>query len=999
MSHILKRGQQIGFLVICLAACQLAYGQSNMATVYGNVLDPSGAAVPNAQVEARNDLTGIRFTGTSNSLGQFTLSFLPVGTYTFTVQAPGFQSQIKSKVPLSAAQTVSLKFDLTISSVETSVTVSAAAALLSSDTAEQHLTMVADEVFEFPLQKKDWSGLLQLGNGITKSSSGVSLNGLPPAGFYLTVDGTNAAQDAEMPSVGFYGGFNTINTVNSEAIAEVSTTKGIAPASVGSSMSGNINLITKSGTNQFHGSLLEINSVAAYGARNTFLATKPGSTFNEFGGSFGGPIIHDKLFFFGNYVGTRAKAFRAVTGTVPTKEYLAKVAAAQPVYTSMLSVLPLPNQPYVSGAQTAQYVSASSSGADDNNAIARIDYYASSRDILTLRYTRARPYSLSPKIVEVNPQATTGHNDTFNAQYTRSEPSWTSQTRFGYNRMNVLRLDEGYGIGLDSISFQGFSTVGAEAFTKLGSIYSWEETIAKNVGRHVLQFGGIVQRNNSGRIDDTTTSFSYSSEADFLANIPNQIQINFPLKPYLLHTYQFGGFVQDDFRATANLTLNLGIRYDYFTVPKERDGRVFVRDANELGPGFGSWRPASQMWDANWANVAPRLGFAWSLGNNRKTVLRGGSGLFYSGHPVQGPAPGTVLVAGNVPFRLTLNRTQALAQGLKFPVDKAAKLEQVKASGSPISNQTINRHFPNPYSIQWMLGLQRDFLGGTILEASYTGNRGLHLNMVRMMNLPDRNTGIAPNPDPYFGQFRYYDGSDASWYNALQVSLKGKLLKGPSLGVYYTYANNMSYGDGDLWLQANPQDNNNLRADKGPTPYDVRHRFNASFLYELPLARWMSLNGRATGLLIGGWQVSGVLTATTGSPVNVTQSTSSYPSSRPDAVSGVNPYLDNYTVTRQYLNSTAFLSVPIIKVSGASARPGTAGRYSLRAPGQWTLDASLAKNFRVTERIKFQLRADFFNALNHTNLGGLTGNVSSSSFGRLTSATPRTGQIGAKIEF
>src|SRR5262249_18818201 len=157
--------------------------------------------------------------------------------------------------------------------------------------------------------------------------------------------------------------FNTINTVNSEAIAEMSSTKGIAPASAGSSMSGNINLITKSGTNQFHGSLLEINSVGAYGARNQFLPTKPGSTFNQFGGSFSGPIIHDKLFFFGDYQGTRLKAFRAVSGTVPTKELVTQALAAQPGYAAVLAAFPLPNQSYAAGAQTALYSGAAAAAA------------------------------------------------------------------------------------------------------------------------------------------------------------------------------------------------------------------------------------------------------------------------------------------------------------------------------------------------------------------------------------------------------------------------------------------------------------------------------------------------------------------------------------------------------------------------------------------------------------------------------------------------------------
>jgi len=976
-----------------------AFAQSNTATVYGNVMDQSGAVIANAPVAATNKLTGIRSTAVSNSTGQFTFNFLPVGTYIFEVEAPGFQKQVRDQVPLSAGQTAELIFQLALATSNESVTVSAEATSLNTESAEQHTTVTTKEVLELPLAKRDWSGLLQVGNGVAKAGgSGISLNGLPPSGFYLTVDGTNAFEDSELPTVGFYQSFNTINTINSEAIGEVSFSKGIAPASIGSSMSGTINLITKSGTNQFHGSLVEINSVAAFNARNQFLATKPGSTFNEFGGSFGGPIIRDKLFFFGNYEGTRNSAFTAVTGAVPTKEFVAQVLASQPVFQSILAQFPFPNQPYAAAAQSAQYIGAAASVANDNNAVARFDYYADAKDLVTLRYTRARPYSLVPNKVAIDPRATYGHDDTYNGQYTHSATGWTSVARFGYNRTNILRSDQGYGANLPGFSF-GFSVGAPESFAKRGSIFSGEEMIAKTIGRHSLQFGAIVQRNNSGRIDDTTTAYSYSSLADLLANIPNSLSISFPLTLYQLHTYQVGGYVQDDFRVNSNLTFNLGIRYDHFTVPKERDSRVYTRAATSLGPGFGPFKSADHPYDADWLNFAPRLGFAWSIGKDRKTVIRGGSGIFVSPHPIQGAGASMVLAGPNVPLHLNLSRAQALAQGLKYPFDRDPILANIEATNAPISNTAISDHYPNPYSIQWMMSVERELPGGMVFETSYVGNRSLHMNMVRMQNLPDRITGIAPNPDPNFGQFRYYDASDSSWYNALQLSLDKRFSKGLSYGLHYTYASNISYGDADLWLQAPPQDNNNIRADKGPTPFSIRHNFNASVVYELPFGHWVNPNpSRAAKLLLGGWQISSIFTANTGLPGNITESKSAYPSSRPDAT-GLDRVFSNYTDTLQYLNPAAFVPVPIITASGAAARPGNLGRYAIRMPGRVNVDASLAKSFELSERFHLQLRGDAFNALNHTNLTGLQTDISNSAFGRLTSATARTLQIGARLQF
>ncbi len=969
------------------------WGQANTASIYGSITDSSGAAVPNASVEGKNNLTGISSSTTTNAEGQFTLNALPIGTYTFSVHATGLQPQVRNSVTLSAGDKLELTFQLGVGNLQETVTVLEQTPILNTEQAEQHLTIDTQKVHELPLPRQDWTSLLQIGNGITKSGNGVSLNGLAPSGVNLTVDGTNASSDPEQVSLGFYQGFNIINTVNTEAIAEVSTTKGIAPASVAGSMSGNVNIITKGGSNQFHGSLLYLNNLSAYAARNQFLATKPRSTFNQFGFSLGGPIIHDKLFFFGDYQGVRLSSFMPINDTVPTPEFKRQVLAINPVYTSVLNLYPAPNQPYAPGAQTAQYFGAGALRQNDNNTVGRVDYYASSKDLITLRYTRARPFKNQPRVIQINPRVTFGHNDSYNAQYVHSSPTWTSVARFGYNRVWLYRLDAGLNISLDQITF-GFDTIGAEGFEKRGGIYTYEDSISKTVGRHSLQFGGILQRWNSGRYDANTNTFGYANLSDFLANIPNQVVYNSVQSPFELHMYEIGGFIQDDFRVNSQLTLNLGLRYDYFTVPKERDNRIFSRVNGPYGPGSGPFGDPDNLYDSSWPNFAPRVGFAWNI---KKTVIRGGSGLFFSPHPIFGGPIETVLNGGgDLPLRLTLNRAQALSLGLRYPSDSTAAAQSFLRNGGQVYGTAIEHHFPNPYSIQWNLGVEHDLGHNMVTEISYVGNRGLHLNMVRMINLPNRLTGVAPNPTA--GSYRYYDGSDASWYNALQLSLQRRFANNFSYGVHYTWSNNMSYGDGDLLLSNPPQDNNNIRAQKGPTPYDIRHNFNANFLYELPFSKLTNTDARWAKMLLNGWQISGIFTALSGLPANITNSRSSYPLSRPDDV-GMSPYFTNFSNTLQYLDPTAFAIVPIVSASGASIRPGNLGRNAIRQPGLWNLDASLAKNVALTERVRFQLRADLFNSFNHTNLGGLVTDVSRSTFGRLTTATSRSMQLGAKLSF
>lgn len=983
---------------LALLAALPAIAQVNTATVSGIVTDPSGGNIPGTQLTLQNANTGALFTAASNEAGRYTFNFVPVGRYTLTVRHEGFQQQERHDILLSAGASVNIDLQLQLSTSKQEINVVAETPLVDTLSSDQHQTMTTLQVTELPAAKLDWTNLLKIQPGVNKGgNNGVTLNGLPPAGFNLTVDGTNSSLDAELPSLGFYQGFNVINTINPDAIQEVSTTKGIAPASVGGSMSGNINIISKGGTNEFHGSLFEFNSLNRYNARNQFLATNPHSVFNQFGGSFGGRIIRDKLFFFSNIEVVRGRTYSALSDNVPTPGFIAQALAVQPQYAAFFKYYPRPTVPFAAGAQTAQFFGAASLAQDDSNAVQRIDWNISSKNLFTGRYTRSRPQREQPRVIRVNPRVSAGHSDVYNGQFTHSEATWTSVTRYGFNRLNLVRGDLGFGVNLDQVKFN-FDTAGAEVFQKRGLTQSWEETIAMNRGRHEIQFGGIILRQRAGRIDDNTNGFSYANLSDFLANIPNQIQINFPVPFYSLVMYQYGVFIQDNFRVNPNLTINAGLRYDHFTVPQESHGRVFNRAPNALGPGFGDFLPADQLYQANWLDFGPRLGFSYGVGSEKKTVIRGGAGIFVNPHPIfGGPIETSAPAAATVPNRLTLSRAQAIARGLTFPINTPALLQQLISSGAPISNTAINPHFPQPYSIQWTLGIQRELGHNMVLDTAYVGNHGLHLNTVRTLNLPDRLTGVVPNPA--FGSFRYYDASDASKYNSLQVSLTKRYSAGLTFTVGYTYASNNSFGDADLLLNSNPQDNNNLRADYGPTPFSIRHSFITSVVYELPFACLTGRQDRFSRLLLDGWQISGVFTGNSGLPANVTNGRSSYPNSRPDYAGGVAPVFSNYETTLQYLNQAAFLAVPLASASGASIRPGNLGHNAIRLPGTENLDASVSKSFAITEHVRFQLRGDAFNALNHTNLGGLVTDISKSNFGRLTSATARTIQIGARVSF
>jgi hypothetical protein len=990
-----------------------ALGQINTATVTGLVSDATHAIIPGAQVQITNEGMGVVKTAVSNPEGRYTFTFLLPGTYDLSVQARGFGTFERKGVSVQAAQVLNLDCELEVGAAAQSVTVSGQSQLLNVATSHQIETVTNMELTGLPQPRLDWASLMSLGTGMTNLGTSIGgagtilMNGLSPTSMSITVDGTNGSTFPEVPAFGFYGQPNIINTLNEDAISEVSVVKGIVPASVGGTVSGNVNLITKSGTNQFHGSAFELNDVAAYNARNQFLAAKPGSTFNQYGGSLGGPILKDKLFFFGSYEGVRFSQLANITGQAPTP-YLLSISPKP--YADNLALYPKVYQPTDPAAVVALWSGVGSAVNNDANTAVRGDYFISPSNQLTVRYTRSTPYKLIPRFVTVNDQTYDAASNMINVNFVHTTGSFTSSTRFGYNKLYQLRVDQGFKIGLEGLSFSGIGNGGSEYYELNGGTYTAINDVTISRGHHLIQFGGIFQRLNSSRLDLNTANFSYSTLSDFQNNIPSSVSITFDVPTSILHTYQFGASLQDDYKLAPNLTLNLGVRYDVFTVPKERDGRIFNRgvDPNrpQLGYGYGPYRPPSSIFNGDFNNVQPRVGFAWSLGSKRKTVVRGGFGVFVAPRPLfAGIAP--LMAAGpNIPFRSTTNRNTNLAAGLGYPIvrDQFIPTLQNLVSGGFLSSQIasfspVATNNPDPYSMQWMFGVERELGYGIVLTVNYVGNRGLKMTMNYYGNLPDRITGLAA--DPNYARFLLSVPVDASTYEGLQTSVSKRFSGGLMFNVNYTYSSNRAIcvGDATNWGNCYPQDLNNFRADIGPTNFNLPHNFNESVVYQLPFTRWFGMRGGAAKMLTDGWQISEIFTGTSGLPLNISDGSSTYNDSRPDLVAGVNAINGNYRSTLQYLNPAAFAKIPIIAASGASARPGSLGRNVFSLPAVWNVNASLAKSFAIRETVRFQLRGDFLNAFNETNLSGLQTNISSGSFGKFSSAIARTVQVGARLSF
>lgn len=971
-----------------LALCGgLAHAQVTTATIYGQVTDSTGGLLPGADVTLTNEGTAAVTTAVSNERGEFTMTFVPVGRYTLKVSLSGFADAVQSGLALSAAQSVRLPIALGVSGMTDTVTVEAAAPLINRANAQQQAVVGSQQLRELPLSQRSWAKTVELdSSAVLAGNGGLSMNGLPPAALSLSIDGTNGSSDTELPSVSVYQGFGTINGVSTEAVEEISISKGIASAEFGGTMAGNVNIITRGGSNRFRGSLFENHQRDELDASNPFVAVKPDKTFNQYGGSLGGPVKRNRLFFFTAYEAVRSESGKVLRGNVPTPEWRAEMMARNPVYQPYFALFPDPNESYAPGALTARATITRQEQRNDDNFTVRSDLNLSSTNRITGRYTAGRPERIDPRLAEANPRFYNGRQDSATVSFTHAAGGWVSETRGGVNRTNVDRVDQLYTLDQPSINVQGVNASDGESFVKRGLLFSIDQVFAMTRGRHALKAGGNFLHQRTGRSNIQTPAYTYSTVEDFYANIPSQTQFTFGLDDFQMRVSQFGGFVQDDLRLGSSLVLNLGVRYDYFTVPSERDGRLF----NRADPwGTGALKAPGEIYKGDFNNISPRLGFAWTPLQN--TVVRGGAGLFVNPHTLFAGPVDLVLNSPDAQFRVNTSRQDSLRYGIGYPMSNAAVETILQGPSALWGTPSISGDFPNPSSTQWSLITEQQLGSHYSVEVGYIGNRSDNLTTVRRINQPDRITGVRPTAG--FGEFRYFDAENRGTYHSMQLKLNRRFANRFSFGASYTLGKSMSYGNSDLELVNPLQDSFDLAAEYGPSNWDVRHRFIANFVYEVPAVGQSAL---VRGL-VGGWQASGIFNARSGQPLNITDGGSSYASSRPDYVGG-DMMASNWKDTLNYFNTAAFARVPIIQASGAASRPGTLGWNAVRGPSSYNLDLGLARNFQVRD-FRVQVRADLFNALNTRNYGNPAVGINGANFGQITSVSTRTMQVGAKLTF
>jgi hypothetical protein len=988
---IMAQLSRLAAVLLYLGLAFGAYAQVTTATIQGMVLDSSGAVVPGAQVTVAHQQSVRRETVVTDARGEFTVTYLPTGSYSVTISMQGFKNYSESDITVVAGQELRRDFTLAVGSAAETVTISGQAPLVNAVSAQQDVNMTEQKVRELPLVRRDISNLLNLAAGVSSGTDvGVSMNGLPPRGFLFTIDGVNAAGDPELRSLGMYQDFNYIKGVTIEAVEQVQIAKNIFSAEIANTVGGNVNLITKSGTNQYHGSSFWNYQAGGLNARNQFSSVRPSLVFHQFGGSVGGPIVHDRMFFFAAFEGYRLTSQGTVTGNVPSPELRALAIQSIPASKALFALYPQPTVTPAPGVDIGFYQGVGASTADDNHAVARWDWHLTPLNLLNVRYTRGRPNRLTPRVVLANSQIQAGTSENVSGTFTHITAHWSTESRIGFNKDDLTRTDGLYDLGISSISGPGFSDGGAGIFLKSGSTSTIDQSIAITKGRHSLKLGLNYQMLFVRRTDTSVPAFGYTTRADLLANSPVSATYRVGTKPWQMTSWQLGGFVQDDIKISRRLIVNLGLRYDYYSVPRERDGRIFNRD----GP-FGPYRNPDSPWNADYKSVSPRVGLALRLDNSGKTVLRSGYGIFFSRQNLFSGPVEIIKDAVDIPFTISFSRAELQRFRLNYGDPNSKAVSQFQGGGL-ISDNAIDPNWRNPYSQQWTLGIQRELAPNLLLDVAYVGSHALRLPYDPETNRVDRVTGLRPVAG--FGAFNYYQSNDSSNYNALQTSLQKRLSADLAFDVAYTWASNMAYFRGDMHCCGGgeqAQDPNDLRSNRGPTTFFVRHVFRSNWIYELPFQRLTGSSNRAAKLALGGWQLGGIYTAQSGMSLPITQS-SAAAGSRPDYIGG-DAILDSGL---QYLNRAAFALVPVNSVSKATIRPGTLGHRAVFGPGWWNTDLALSKRLRFTERWNLQLRADMFNAFNHTNFDSVVTGLTSAAFGQFTSTKgARVVQLNARVQF
>jgi hypothetical protein len=760
---------------------------------------------------------------------------------------------------------------------------------------------------------------------------------------------------------------------------------GTFSAEVGRASSGGLNVITRSGTNEFHGSLFHFIRNDKMDARTFFAARKDPLRQNQFGGRLGGPIIRNRLFFFGTYEGTRRRIGRQIAGVVPTQAFRDRSPA---IFKPMLDRVPLPTEAV--DADTGIHRRSDRFMDDENLTSGKIDHHTN-RFQNFLRYSLNKSENSNPSLMPSNRQVFKGTNHLVTLSNTMLvSPSAVNEFRAGFNRWRLPRENTAYENGLGWLQINNITSGILEGKLQwTDNAYTVSDTFNYRAGRHSVKTGFEVRRVQASRIQLENTRYNYNTVDDFMANRPFNVRMIFGTAGIGLRQTQTGIFIQDDIQVHPRLVMNLGVRYEYYTPFTEVAGRLY----NVVSDPFGEYRPKGQgIYDPDRNNWNPRVGLAYDLTGKQQTVLRAGFGVYTSPLP-----PFFIMdqptVDPRIPFAVDARREDI--PDLAYPISAQLQaalndpLQALQLGFLPkvLGRRVIDPHLRDTYSTQWNLSLQQQMGAAWAAHVTYVGNSNVKTNGTRRANLVD--PALGRRPVSTIGEIELIENSGRRRYHGLQLTLKKRETHGFSADVFYTWSHTLAYQGEDATIQ----DFANIAGSAGNASSDTRHVLTFNYSYRLP---WDRLFSDGIGRRIfEGWGLQGITRLSTGSPITITTGRDirgdGTGGQRPNYVGG-DQYAEDKTIL-QWFNRSAF-ALP------ATGTFGNLGAYTARGPKNLSVDLSIIKRIRLAETHEMQFRAEFFSLPNHPNFGSPNSTFTNSTFGRITSASGnRQVQLGLRYEF
>jgi hypothetical protein len=1092
----------LSFLFLC--GTLPGWSQISTSTLAGTVRDESGAAVPRAQVVVTEMNTGLRREVTSSEAGEFAVTQLPPGRYRLTATAPGFTTAVVEDINLSIAERATVEVTLRLGAVTEQITVAATAApLIEQESASLGQVINRKAINDLPLNGRNYLQLGSLSPGVIPQIPAAA----GPASFIAaTTQRTDRSilvgGQRESSTSYLYDGVEMRNprigdtslTPSLDAIQEFRIQRNFFQAEFGNSPAV-INVASRGGSNQHHGSVFYFLRNAAMDARNFFARQVEPFKRNQFGYAWGGPIVKDKAFFFTNYEGFRQRLGVIQRGIFPWRALLDGDFTGLPTIYDPMTLneatntrMPFPGNrvpaarinrvsrnffPYIPVAAGPPVAGANVEGTpvqrlDEDQFTVRGDWILNSNHALFGRYSWQDSPLFPAALQPLGGRAVLSQGKSAVVQLTSSlSPSVVNVARLAYSFMNLygqqvpVDRDIVSEIGLTGLStvrrnwgvpnvgWQGFSGIGSDGLTQGNTLHNYQvsEALTWVKGSHTVKAGAEVRQSRNALNSDNSPRGSFTFNASF-TSMPDPVTGNptpgtgHPVADFLLgHPTNMSGavgssfthfqfhtvnlYLQDDWKLSRDFTLNYGLRWEFIgppePIPQELD-HVYGFDFNsgrQLFPVLRQIRPSVVKPD--YRDFAPRLGFAYNPSWAKEWVFRAGGGIYFdqtqmnetqfitNGPPIFRQQNYNTTGRGLPPYTFGVN---TLPVAVIPPIDENYQTPP----GTFLFAQEIDGRKPRSY--MWNFSLQRSLGANWVVEAAYIASRGVRLS--KRYNayanatpgvLYDVTPGVATRY-PNLTGILYSSQSGWSKYHGFNLKLERRFADGFSILSAYTLGKSIDTDSGGAWgtPNLNPA---NFQLDKGPSDFDIRHRFVVSAIYELPFGKgkhWGNNWGTVTQAVLGGWQVNAIPSWQSGVPRIVSSpntSTIAFISQRADAV-GINPYSSfergGQTIQpredfggsnpgRFWLNPGAFRQTAPLKF-------GTSGRNIIYGPAAWNWDLSLFKNFDFSERIRLQLRGEAFNAFNNVRFFPPDLNVVSPNFGTLQGADrPRVMQVALRLTF